>query len=191
MVMPSVCPMRGGGSSLRFWPVPWGCGRSEDMRCRMGWGVMYRPWTLGEAQQKRVLLDRECIAGSGRVSANVDSDMRGNPITGSALEPRPVPLSPCSNSPPTSRINLKKASAKMTNLNPPEAEVWGWGWWIDPRTGEITPPPAAEADTVVPLAPTATREKGSREVREPKVRKTLSGRCIVDGDVKVTYLGMR
>ena len=187
--MPSVCPpMRGEGSASRFWPVPWGCGRSDDVLCRKGWGVMHCPWTLGETQRARVTWRSESMAESGRVCADIDSNLRGSPAAGPALKPRPVLLSPYSNSTPTSRINLKNTSAKITNINPAEAQFWGWGWWIDSRTGEISPPPpTAAAETAVPLAATATREKDSLGVRQPKVRMIWPGRCIVDGDVKVAY----
>lgn len=185
MVMPSVCtPVHGESSALRFWPVSWGCGQSEDAPCRMGWGGIYHPWVLGEAQRARVIWERESMARSGHVSANVNSNLRRNSVTSIALERAPSPFTPYSNPTPTSPNS--NGFGNSSNINLPEAQFWGWGWWTDPLTGEIAPPPAVAAITttaVPPLVATATREKSSVRERERKVRMIWPGRCIVDGDV--------
>lgn len=190
MVMPRVCAsVRGEGSALRFWPVPWGCGRGEDALCRVGWGAMYCPWVPGEAQRASVFWERENTAGRGRVSANVSSNLRVHSVTSPALEPGHASLSAYSNLTPPSPINFKlDASAKTTKLNPPEAQFWGWGWWTDPRTGEIAPPPSVAVNTAAPhLVPTATRDNISLGEKNPKLRMIWPGRCIVDGDVGGVY----
>lgn len=190
MVMPSVCAsIRGEGSASRFWPVPWGCGRSEDALCRIGWGAMYCPWVPGVAKRASVSWERENTAGRGRVSANVSSKFGENSVTSPALRPGRKSLSQQSNLMPTSRINRSSnASAKTTNLNAPEASFWGWGWWIDPRTGEIAPPPSVAVYTAASiLVPTAKQQKSSLGESKPKLMMIWQGRCIVDGDVGGVY----
>lgn len=184
MVMPTVCsPLHS-----RFWPVPWGCGRTEHASCRVGWGGMYCQWVLGEAQRARVIWEREGMASSGRVSANINSNLGGNPATSPALKPGPAPLYAHSTPISTSPINLN-LNASVNATNPKPTEFWGWGWWIDPRTGEIASPPATAANTAAPLVTTATREKISLGERQPKVKMIWPGRCIVDGDVGGVYCG--
>lgn len=185
MVMPSVCE----GSTSRFWPVPWGCGRTEDEPCRFGWGGMHYPWAPGEAQRARRIWEWKSMPGIGSVSANVSSDLTGNTITSQASEPGTALVPPHSNPMPTSSINLSSnASGTTANLRPHEAQFWGWGWWIDPRTGGIAPPPVANATAALFVA-TATREKISLREGEPRLRMIWPGRCIIDGDVGGVYCG--
>lgn len=160
MMMPRVCAE---SRPSYFWPVTWGCGRGEDVLCRLGWGEVSCPWATGKAPRARKIRDGKSKAGSSRVSANINSNLKDNSVTSPMLEPGPAPLDPQRNLTPTPPINLNsKKSTETTNPNPQEAQFWGWGYWIDRQTNQIAPPPSVAANTAAPLlVATATREKSS------------------------------